>query len=742
MAEIEIKRTNCKFCAYLCGLEVQVRDGRVVSVAPDTARFPYDESILKSCPRFHTNLEFLDHPTRLNHPFKQVGVRGNGIWQRITWDQALDEIAERLQRLKDVYGPETLATSIGGPHTAYWPMHRFMNLFGSPNNIGIGQICWNPSIWVNTITYGWPLDYELVPGLTQCAIIWGMNPAESDNSLFWRTVLEYASNGGNLIVVDPRRTRTARQATLWLPVRPGGDAALALGLLKVVIEDSLYDKRFVQEWCSGFEELKVHVSRFSLDEISHITDLPVETITQAARLYALHPPATIISGRGIDQLGPNSIPSHRSIAILRAITGNIDQPGASHLAEAPHFIAEIELELSDKLDKQARDKQLGRDRLLLQSYAGYERVQQETGMAGKRLPERYLTSAHPNLVWWAMLTGEPYPIRAMIVMGNNPLCSQADTRLVYQALQQLDLLVVLDMYTTPTAMLADYQLPVAGAMEVPLFQSNAGTADIAYGGDSAISPLYERRADFDFWRELGIRLGQGDDWPWLTYGESLEATLAPAGINWDEFCQTGLYYPEPVYQKHLQLDPIRGNARGFATPSGKIEIRSQILAGLGYEPLPIPKPVEVEQPGFPLQLITGARKQPYLGSAFRQLLRLRQLHPLPQVQVCLETAHALGLQNGDLVWVETVKGRAQFELAIAEMRQQVVSIEYGWWYPETLHQEPQLGGLWLSNANLLTSADFEDCEPLLGQWQFNALACRMYPVKPEEVHIRNGTHER
>ncbi|MCA9976787.1 MAG: molybdopterin-dependent oxidoreductase, partial [Anaerolineales bacterium] len=155
---MEWVKTNCRLCGYLCGLFAQVEDGRVVALEPDPSRYPYDAAIVRGCRRCQSNLELLDHADRVNYPLKRVGARGSDEWQRISWGQALDEIAARLQLLADNNGPETLATSIGGPHSVYWPMHRFLNLFGSPNNLGIGQICWNPAIWVNALTFGWPLE--------------------------------------------------------------------------------------------------------------------------------------------------------------------------------------------------------------------------------------------------------------------------------------------------------------------------------------------------------------------------------------------------------------------------------------------------------------------------------------------------------------------------------------------------------------------------------------------------------
>ncbi len=130
------KKTNCSLCGYLCGLTAHMVDGRIGRLEPDPSRYPYEAAIVKGCTRCRSNLELLDHPMRLNYPMKRAGARGSGQWERISWDQALDDIAAKLNALRKNYGPETLATSIGGPHPVYWPLHRFMNLFGSPNNMG------------------------------------------------------------------------------------------------------------------------------------------------------------------------------------------------------------------------------------------------------------------------------------------------------------------------------------------------------------------------------------------------------------------------------------------------------------------------------------------------------------------------------------------------------------------------------------------------------------------------------
>lgn len=732
-------RTNCRLCGYLCALSAQVEDGRVVSVEPDPTRYPYDVSIMKGCRRWRANTEILNHPHRINTPLKRAGERGEGRWQEISWTQALDEIAERLAALKQRYGAETVATSIGGPHATYWPMHRFLNLFGSPNNVGIGQICWNPAIWMNTLTFGWPIDNDLDPERTSCAIVWGTNPAESDNSFFWRALVKFAHGGGTLIVVDPRRTRTASMAKHWLAIKPATDSALALGLLHVIVNEKLYDAAFVEQWCTGFAELREHVRDYTPQRCAEITGLEPEQIVEAAREFAKARPSTIISGRGIDQIGANSIATHRTLALLKAVTGNVDIPGANHLGEMPDFTPETDLELSERLTEEQQKKQLGRNDLLLQTYAGYRHVAEHTQKAGKRLPHRYLTSAHPNLVWRAMVTGEPYPIRSLFVMGCNPLLTQADTHLIYEALRSLDLLVVLEYYKTPTAMLADYILPSAGGLERSLIQTNAGVANIAYGGPPAIPPRFERHTDFAVWRGLGMRLGQAADWPWETFDEALNEIFRPIGLTWDEFCEMGLYAPDYLYEKHNATNPETGRPTGFSTPSGKIELRSQVLAELGYEALPTyqpPRPVSAAL--YPLELITGARFQPFYASSFRQIESLRKTHPEPWAEMNAETAAEIGAAEGDEVLVETASGAARFKTKIAKMRAGVVSVEYGWWFPEEASEPEALRSIWKSNANCLTNANFEACEPLLGQWTYNGLPCRVTLVAQASTSETNG----
>ncbi len=728
----EMKKTNCHYCGYLCAFDAKVQDGRIVDISPDPTRYPYDPQILAGCRRWQMNLDALDSPERVNFPLKRTGKRGDGQWQRISWDEALDDIASKLAQLKESYGSGTLASMIGGPHTSFWPLHRFMSLFGSPNNMGIGQICWNPRIWTDAITFGWTVEAD-INELTNSVFIWGTNPAESDNSAFWRAIMRISKDETtHLVVVDPRFTKTARMADLWLAPIPGTDCTLMLSMINCIIEEGLYDEDFVEEWCVGFEELREHVEPFTPEAAEEVCGVRSEDIRQAARWFA-DSPSAMVSGRGIDQIGRNVLPTHRARCILFAITGNIDRPGACLILDKSDFVEEVDLECTfDNFDALQRSS-MNTGITPLQSYSGYLDVMDSTEKLSRRLPARYLTSAHPDLVLGAMETGEPYPVRALIVEATNPLLTYADTHRVYKALMGLDLLVVIDYYMTPTAAIADYVLPSAGAMERATFQAHGGVANIAYGGAAAVSPYYERKCDYTIFRELGCRLGQSDSWPQATFEEACEYTLAPTGMDWDAYCALGICTQPPRPYKHLEKDG-EGTQAGFATPSGKIELASSVLEGMGAGRLPVPASnrrlctddliSKMEAQGWVhMDLITGGRKQPYNASMYMNNPDFRKKYPYPLVEMSAATADRLGLDKGDGVILAADNGQARFVVDIIEMRDDIIHADYGWWHPEWDVFDGRLGGVWESNINTLTSCSLDQAEPMIGTWSYNALDC-------------------
>jgi anaerobic selenocysteine-containing dehydrogenase len=238
----------------------------------------------------------------------------------------------------------------------------------------------------------------------------------------------------------------------------GTDAVLAMGLLGVIVAEKLYDEAFVAGWCNGFERLAELTARFSPSYVADVTGVPAEKVVEAARLFAGNSPATLFSGRGIDQIGPNSFQTQRALASIRAITGNLDVPGASHITEMPDFIPEIDLEMSDRLPAAARAKQLGN--LRLQPYAGYDRIREETLRHGKRC--RCAIDIGPAQSGEACDSDRPsYPNRSLIVKATNPLLTHADSPLVSRR-SRATISCGLELFPTPTGEVADYLLRAPG----------------------------------------------------------------------------------------------------------------------------------------------------------------------------------------------------------------------------------------------------------------------------------------
>jgi anaerobic selenocysteine-containing dehydrogenase len=317
----------------------------------------------------------------------------------------------------------------------------------------------------------------------------------------------------------------------------------------------------------------------------------------------------------------------------------------------------------------------------------------------------------------------------MITLSSNPMVTVPNTKLVYQALKRLDLYVVVDFFMTPSAQLADYVLPATTYLERPWLWTYSGVVGSERAMPKAVPGAYDRQDDYDFWRGLGLHLGQEADWPWDSLEALYDHRLEPIGLTFQQFMSQGGFLATPKEDKRYQKV-------GLATPTGKIELYSKTLEALGYDPLP-----EYEEPPetpysrpdlakqYPLILITGGRFQPYYHSEHRQVESLRKMHPEPIMQIHPQTAKNLGLEDGDWVWIETRLGRIQQRCRLFDgIDPRVVHVQHGWWFPEEDGADPSLHGVWRSNCNILIDDDPDTCNSISGGWPLRGFLCKVYRV--------------
>ncbi len=727
---VEKVKSLCYFCHANCGVLAYVKDGDVIKIEGD----PDYNNKGGLCCRGTSALLHVNHPARVNHALKRVGEKGEGKWEQIPYDQAIQEVADRLNQIKAESGAEAIASAGGTTRTDDFARRRFLNLFGTPNGFHNALLCWIPTFMAETCVAGWsPFETDL--GGARCLILWGMNPgASSLPSMNGYTDLQKA--GLKIIMVDPRYSETASKADLWLPLRPGSDAALALSMLRTIIWEGLYDREFVAQWCDGFEELKQHVKPYTPEWAAPITWLDPEQIRTAARMYAMNTPGCIQWGCTWDQIGRASTTGSHAIALIRAVCGNLEVPGGDGMpGPALNYLTDEEMELNDLLPEEQKAKQIGSNKFKLTSWPGYQLISDNAKRTwGKTLPAEWFCEAHGPSVFKAILTGDPYQVRALIVNATNPVNSYGDAKMTLAALKACEFLVTVDYWMTPTALFSDYVFPAAGALERPIIVTHYGATDSVMGGKRAIQPKFDRHDDFTFWRKLGLACGQDPAlWPWETIEDAYYEIVKPLGLpieSWDDFVDYfRMYYP-PLHQNKFITNG------GFWTPTGKVECNSTILRQLGYSGMPtyvgcieneIDTPEIAEE--YPIVLTTGGGFMPYHHSEHFNMPYIRYLYPDPYFSINPELAEKLHIEYGDWCWIETRRGRIKMRANVEpEVDPRVVFAPRGWWFPErdgSSDLDNPFGCL-ESNVNVLTSVDDWDCDPMGGSWANRGLMCKVY----------------
>jgi anaerobic selenocysteine-containing dehydrogenase len=687
-------KSHCRMCHGGCGVLVFIKDGKVAKIAGDQD-CPINHGTL--CSKGLASAQLAYHPDRLTYPVRRVGPKLSGKWERISWDEALGTIAARILAYKEKYGAESVVFGYGTGRENEAAIYRIANLLGSPNVLTAGHFCYGPRIATSIITCGTNpiIDYENFP---KCIMMWGNNVTISNPDCYKGEPFSVALDAGaKLIVIDPRLTRPAARANLWLQLRPGTDAALALGMLNVIVNEELYDKDFVNNYTYGWDDFVKRVNEYPLDRVEALTWVPREKIREAARLFAVTKPAAVQWGVAIEQQ-INCADNDRLLMFLMGLTGNIDVPGGQVLYKTPPIVNVGRFGAHDKLPREQAAKRLGGDRFRL---AGHFAI------------------INPKAVWDAILEEKPYPVKMLFFISSNPVLTRANAREVYRALEQVEFMAVSDFFMTPTAELADIVLPAATWLEMDYIGDFWKRHGYILPRRKVIQ-VGECRSDHEMLNDLAHRIGQGEHW-WDSFRGGLDHILEPLGITWQEFKQMDYVRGEVKYKKYRE--------KGFSTPTRKFELYSTVLEKMGYDPLPqhreIPEsPVSTPElyEEYPYILITGARQPGFFHTENRQIPWLRELHKDPQVEIHPATAAKEGIKEGDWVIIESPRGKVRQRAKLfAGIDPRVVAAQHAWWYPE--RKEPGHG--WdESNINILTDNGYEGCDPAMGATNVRALLCR------------------
>lgn len=687
--------TFCPLCAGHCSAKATVENGEIINWEPDFERgFPCEP-----CPPFKgkANMEISRHPDRLRYPLKRAGARGEGKWERISWDEALDTIAGKLGKLKEEYGPESVSLILGEPKGMEFAFgQRFAGAFGTPNVSTPSGMCQATQLASSAITFGpqYPDRIHDMGHLPKLHIIWGANSIQTRGPQVREWLRASLINGSKLVVIDPKKIDIAKRADLWIRPRPGSDGALAMGILKVTIEEKLYDEDFVARLTVGFDAIREEVKKFTLDEVQEVTWVPKEQIQQVARMYAEYKPAVIQQGNSISH-GVKSLHTSRAIDILRAISGPPNTPAWDVTFTGPRY------------------NRMGRFMLLKQ----FPRKPEKT--LGSEYKWSSMTAYIPHhALLKGILEEKPYPVKAALVCVANPLTSYPDSGRAYAALNKLDFLVVADLFMTPTAALADVVLPAATSGEF----NTIGF----WGEDGAlrafpklVNPPGEAWPDIKWINELAKRLGLAEHF-WLDEQGGMEYMMQPTGLTWEEFKEKGLL-PTTKQERELQVG-------SFDTPSGKIEIYSEQSPKVyGCSPLPLWSEVSQLQlqpsKEYPL-LLTNRVEDAFKLTGFKRVKYLWDFKREPEVEMNPQTAEELGLKEGEWVYIETRKGKIKQKLVLdPDLDPRVVYVSFGWWFPE------ESGNLFewnKSNLNLLL--DNELTEPVTGTIETRGIPCRVSKI--------------
>lgn len=696
----KIVRTVSPFaCGPGCGMLAHVKDGVLVKLEPGD--FPETGHI---CARCLSAVKMVYHPDRLKYPMKRVGERGEGKWERISWDEALDTIVQRFKEISDRHGSGSIA----------WTLD-FMALMTTDSIMGFVGACqgtfllpWgygdSGGVCNDTVCFGSPWcygeDYTTRFDNIAFCLNWGGNAAETD-SFKWRRIRDAKESGARLVVIDPLFSTTASKADEWVQIRPGTDAALALGMMNVILDRKLEDIPFITEFTVGpflvrsdngmflrggdigshesekfvvwntqkkspqaydtpgvspaltgvyqvkgveckpaFQLLVELVRQYPPKLASDITGIPTDTIISLAVEYATTKPAASFRGMGCQRTFHGDLTYH-AINTLGAITGNISVKG--HTPFEMNHLAFMSRGIGNLLP-------------IMQMYD-------------------------------AIVNGMPFPIRALWLTRLNMMNSLANfNRITKELIPLLEFIVVTDLFMTTSAQYADIVLPACSIYECSdiYWPIGNGSHNYLQLQQKVIEPLYESKSDLEIVASLAKKMGMDD---FLT--ESAEELVA-------RLLDSGHPSMEGITLEKLKEGPMLpaiSSMPAFGTPSGRLEFYVERLRDFGQELPFYMEPLESQRTPlaqkYPLSLITPHPKY-RSHSMFANLPWIRELDPEPTLEMNSADAQTRGIREGDLVRVFNDRGDVKVKVKLNQgVKAGLVKLEEGWWptdYVEGTHQ--------------------------------------------------------
>ena len=728
--KINDKHAICGICPAGCWVTVTYDEkGMIDRVSPDES-----SHLGMICKLGEHSAEIVYSKDRLRYPMRRKGPKGAYEFERISWDNAYDIIVENLNKIKEESGPEATAiyTGRGSFELAMCDVFQPKGVavssassvlfpFGSPNTLGVGALCYvsfamiAPHITMGGMLINMFSDIENA----QLIIVWGANPATDCPPLDLNRIVNAQKQGAQVVVIDPRRTMTAKLTDAeWIPIRSGTDGALALGICNVLIEEELYDEDFVKNWTVGFEDFARYVQHFRPEAVEGITGVPAKTITSLARRIAEANGVSPLMYSGLEY-SDSGVQAIRATMVLWALAGQLDVPGGRCFTmRENHFPINREGNIANPDVRKA----LGRERFPVYS--------------------AYRGESHAIALPESVLEGRPYPIRSLIILGGSITTAWPQPAIWRKTLNKLDFLVCIDRQFTADTAYADIVLPATTMYEIESYMTYGPIFRIR---ERVVEPVGEARNDFFIQAELARRLGYGHLYP-KNEKELLQHVLKGSGFTLKDVQNAGgtVQIPTVMTQyKKWEKGLLRADGKpGFETPTGKFEIASTILEEHGYEPLPV-----YTEPGegplsqselaekFPLIFNSGSRVTTDFRSQHHGISALLKERPEPTVMINTSDAKARGIKSGDLVHLRTRRGEVTMcALVTDDIMPGTIDANMGGGGP--------VGPEKWQNCNINELTDLQRYDPISGFPVYKTLLCDVIKVteRKEMAPIDSGEY--